>query len=394
MKGPRKRAPFNKLSFTQRGTCCDILILTGSVGSGHISVAKAVSEALYRANDRKLRVEIVDIFSVLKSIVTRATKSFYLGSLKVSPKIWEFLFQESDDSEWPLAVLNTLSSPFMEERFLALLKEKEPKLLVSTYPIWDLLTKKVWKQYSHGKLPFVSIITDSMSVHPCWTQGDPDYFVVANEDTKVALCKLGVSEKRVKVFGYPVAHKFLKRASHGEFQQKWNLSPKRKTLLLILSAGVRWGKVKELAKTMRASKIKNLQLVIIAAESARWKEKLERMEWPWPTRITGWTNEIHTFIHGADIILTKAGGATVMECIASGKPMMIIEAIPGQEMGNAMLVQKYNVGVVLNRDFKDLDEGITYLLNNAALMKKNLEALYRPDAAEETAKFLEKLVRK
>ncbi|MBI2638826.1 hypothetical protein HYW83_04525 [Candidatus Peregrinibacteria bacterium] len=372
----------------------NILILTGSIGSGHLSVAHAITDALYRVNGKHIHVETVDLLTALANFVTFATKKIYLGSLKISPKIYELIFSQSDESEWPLKILNALSAPFMQKQFFGLLREKQPRVLVSTYPVWDILVKKAWKKYcaSAGKkLPFVSVITDCVSVHHSWTYGEPDYSLVANEDTAVTLKNLGVDQRRIKVFGYPISHDFEKHHSCLDFQQKLNLSPKRKTLLLILSTGVSWSRIKELAATIQKSQLKKLQLVIIACGSDRWEKKLKKIRWPWPTRITGWTNEMHAFIHGADIILTKAGGATVMECIASLKPMVIIDAIPGQEIGNAMLIQKYNLGAVLNRDLKNFDNVIEYILQHESLMQKNLAAQQKPNAAEEIAKFLLRL---
>jgi processive 1,2-diacylglycerol beta-glucosyltransferase len=371
---------------------CDVLILTGSIGSGHLSVSKAITEALYRQHGKKVHVEIVDLLTTLSNIVTQATKNIYLSSLKISPKIYELLFYHSGASEWPLTVLNALGAPFMQQKFLELLEAMKPRVLVSTYPVWDILVKKVWKKYSRGRLPFVSVITDSMSVHHSWTRGDANYFLVANEDTKVALQNYGIPEKRIKVFGYPISKRFSKHVDCEDWKQKFNLSPRKKTLLLILSAGIRWPKIKKLISVIAKSGLKKMQLVILAAGQPRWEKKLKRMKWPWPTRVTGWTNEMHTFIHGSDVVLTKAGGATVMECVASQKPMVIIDAIPGQEIGNAVLVQKYNLGVVLNRDLKDFDRAVEYIFEHEHLIKLNLASLQKPHAAEDIAKFLMELL--
>lgn len=371
---------------------CDILILTGSIGAGHISVSKAIVEAIYRQNGTRIRVEIVDLLTTLANIVTHAAKNIYLGALKISPKIYEALFEHSGASAWPLAALNALSAPFMQKKFLSLLQDMKPRLLISTIPTWDILVKKVWKKYSRGKFPFASVITDSMNVHHAWTRGDPDYFFVSNEDTKTALQNYGIPEKRIKVFGYPISKRFSKHVDCEDWKRKFNLSPRRKTLLLILSEGIRWPKIKKIILVVRKSRLKGMQLVIVAAGQPRWEKKLKRVKWPWPTRITGWTNEMHTFIHGSDMVLTKAGGATVMECIASQKPMVIIEAIPGQEIGNAVLVQKYNLGVVLNRDASDFDRAVEYILAHEALIQRNLSSLQKPHAAEDIAKFLTELL--
>lgn len=370
---------------------CNILVLTGSVGSGHISVARAVTEALHRINRRHFNVEIVDLITVLSNFATKAAKQIYLSSLKISPKIYELIFNQSNESKWPLKILNMLSAPFMQQQFYELLQSKKPTVLVSTYPLWNTLIREVWEKYSAEvgrKLPFVNVVTDSITFHNAWAIGNPDFFLVANEDTKTSFVKFGIPKEKIKVFGYPVSKRFFSHASCADFQRKMNLSPKRKTLLLILSTGIFWTKTRKIIKAIQASRLKNLQLIIISCGDKRLNKKLESMSWPWPTRITGWTKELHAFIQGSDIILTKAGGATVMECIAGQRPMAIIEAIPGQEIGNAMLVQKYNLGAVLDKDLSDFDNAIAYILDNEKMIKKNLLEQQKPDAADDIARFL------
>lgn len=373
---------------------CDILILTGSIGSGHVSVARAINEAIHRNFGKSSRVEIIDLMTALHSFVTEATKQIYLNFLQISPKIYELLFMRTCEHEWPVKLLNFISEPFMQKKFLELLKQTRPRVLVCTYPLWNLLIKKVWKTYSGGQLPFVNVITDSISVHNTWVMAEPDYFVVANEDTKISLENYGVSGKKIKVFGYPISKRFGSEKNPIDIKDQCGLSEKRKTLLLILSAGISWSKVESLISAIKQSKLKNLQLIIISCCKESWARKLNKIAWPWPTFIMGRTREIHSFIRSCDIILTKAGGATVMECIACKKPMGIIEVIPGHEIGNATLIQKYNLGVIFDENFRDFDESIKHILGKSALIKKNLERLQKPLAADHTAKFLAGLVKR
>ncbi|MBI4994715.1 hypothetical protein HZC21_03665 [Candidatus Peregrinibacteria bacterium] len=372
---------------------CDILILTGSVGSGHTSAARAICEAVYRINSGKKRICIVDFFSVFPALLTKATKKLYFSTLKLSPKIWGAVFDQSAEEKWSIKLLNSISAPLAMEKLLNLFNRLRPRVLVSTYPVWDILARKAWNKYCSGeKLPFISVITDSVTVHSSWISGNPDYFLVSNKDTKTALKNLGIRSKKIKTFGYPTSHLFQRHHDCATFLQNKGLSNKKKTLLLILTTGTKTLKIKRIANAIQKSKLKNLQLVIIACVDEKLKKYLEKIAWPWPTCIKGWTNEMHNFIHGADIILTKAGGATIMECIASGKPMIIIDMIPGQEIGNATMVQKYNLGAILDENEGNFDAAVQYIFTNEKLIKKNLSAQQKPHAAEDIAKFLINLI--
>lgn len=371
---------------------CDILILTGSVGSGHISAARAVCEAVYRLTAGKKRITIVDAFDFFPQLITKATKKLYFSALKFSPKIWGAVFNQTAEDIWSLKLLNSISAPLAMEKLLNLLKKTKPHVLVSTYPIWDMLARKAWDCYRDVEnFPFISIITDSLTVHSSWISGNPDFFIAANSDTKTALKNLGVNSNKIKTFGYPTSHLFHKHHDCAAFLQNKGLSTKKKTLLLIFTAGTKNSKIKHIASVISKSKLKNLQLVILACVDEKLKKYLEHLRWPWPHYLTGWTNQMHEFIHAADIVLTKAGGATIMECIASQKPMIIIDMIPGQEIGNATMVSKYNLGAILDENIGNFDEAVQYILNNEKLILKNLTVQQKPHAAEDAARFLLKL---
>lgn len=390
---------------------CDILILTGSIGAGHCSAAHAIERALARIHHGTIRTETIDFMTSLESFAVNATKKVYLNSLKISPKIWEVVFAGSTKWEWPVKFLNMMTAPFMINRLRELIVSRSPKAIVSTFPLWDIALKKIWDEYAANELlrtsgeahptkratknslrrPFISVITDSISVHAAWTMGHPDYFIVPNDDTRIALQNYNIPRKHIKVFGYPVGEHFYAEQASAEraaFLERQELDPKKLTLLLILPVGLRVAKVRAMARALARVHRQNIQLLIIAYGSPEWCTYLSNSTWPFPTVVTGWTNEMHNYIHAADIVLTKAGGATVMECIAAGKPMIIIDALPGQEMGNATLVQKYNIGHVLDKNCRGLEGAIEYIEDNRALMERNLRRLQRPQATEKIAEFL------
>lgn len=379
---------------------CNILILTCSIGGGHLSASRAIREAILRKYGKNIRVEIVDFLKTLKSLATVAAKTIYMGSLKLSPKIYGLLFDQTSEWQWPVKLLNILSAPFLQERFQKLIEMKKPDILVSTYPLWHILIGKIWERYAQNHAPFVCVITDSISVHPSWTLGNPDYFLVANSDTAHSLKNLGIPQQKIKAFGYPVAHRFFvdhadadASAYHKKnFLEGLCLSNRKKTLLLLLTEGTPWIKANALIRTIQKSSLKNLQLIIICGVE-RLKKRLQRLKWPWPVYIAGFTRNLQDFLHAADIVLTKAGGATVMECVSSKKPMVIFDAIPGHEIGNALFVKKHELGFVLGDDLKDLDEAVSRILKNESAIKKRLASQRKPCATEDIARFLIKLIK-
>ncbi len=71
----------------------------------------------------------------------------------------------------------------------------------------------------------------------------------------------------------------------------------------------------------------------------------------------------------SDLVITKPGGLTTTESLASGLPIIVINPIPGQEEENAEFLEKNNVGIWIKKDsnIKDILNG---LLNNSEKLNK------------------------
>ena len=49
----------------------------------------------------------------------------------------------------------------------------------------------------------------------------------------------------------------------------------------------------------------------------------------------GFTTTVERVMATADLVVTKPGGLSVSECLATGRPMLLVSPIPGQEERNA-----------------------------------------------------------
>ena len=71
----------------------------------------------------------------------------------------------------------------------------------------------------------------------------------------------------------------------------------------------------------------------------------------------------------SDLVVTKPGGLTVTESLASGLPLVIINPIPGQELENAEFLENSGVGIWIKKE-DNVDEEIKNLLSNESAMFK------------------------
>jgi processive 1,2-diacylglycerol beta-glucosyltransferase len=95
---------------------------------------------------------------------------------------------------------------------------------------------------------------------------------------------------------------------------------------------------------------------------------------------------MHALMAAADVVVTKPGGLTVSECLALGKPMLLVAPIPGQEEHNAAFLVEEGAAW-LAYDGIGLEHKLARLMargsETLARMAQRSRALGRPDAARQ-----------
>jgi len=365
-----------------------VLILYSQIGQGHISAAKAVYEAIRHLYGYDIDVETIDFMDFMSSGLTRVTQKTYDGSTKFAPVLVK-LFFESTDKRWPIKLLNQLNYPFALNKLKKFFDEKKPDVIVSTFPLWDCMTAEIWKKnYKNAK--FISIITDSITIHNGWVIADSDYHIVANEDTARSLRELDVNEKKIKILGFPVRIDFLQSFDRKQFLSNHGLNPDLFTVLFLPAAQNPRRNIKIIKELTR--QVQDFNLIVITGRDPKIRPKMEKLTAGKNIKIIGWTDSMPLFIKAADVVVTKAGGATVMECIAAERPMVITSMIPGQEQGNAELIRRYDLGIIAPSANMGISESIDYVRKNYGTFIKNLKKVSNPQAALKIAEFIHELL--
>lgn len=361
-----------------------VLILYSQIGQGHISAAKALQEGITHLYGCDLEVETVDFMEFISSALTKVTQKTYDGSTKFLPVLLK-LFYEGTDKRWPITFLNKVNYPFAITKLKKFFDEKKPDIIVSTFPLWDYMTAEIWKKH-HKDAKFISIITDSISIHNGWVVADTDYHIVANEDTAISLKKLGVKDEKIKILGFPVRLDFMGDFDKRAFLEQNGLNPDLFTVLFLPAAQNPRKNIKIMKELVHQQKDNNL--IVITGRDPKIKPKMEKLAASDNVKVIGWTDEMPKFVRAADVVVTKAGGATVMECVAAKKPMVITFVIPGQEQGNAELIKRYGLGIIAPSADMGIAESVDYVRTNYDMFARKLEQNANPRAAVNIAEFI------
>src|SRR6185369_8395292 len=138
--------------------------------------------------------------------------------------------------------------------------------------------------------------------------------------------------------------------------------------------------------------IPNLELTITTGRNTALKARLTHRLHKFSNRvqILGWTNEMPELMMSHHLVIGKAGGATVQETIAASCPMIVNQVIPGQEEGNARLIEMLGGGVV-SKNMKEVPELVERAFADGARQwlkwRANLQKASRPDSAARIAEL-------
>jgi len=120
----------------------------------------------------------------------------------------------------------------------------------------------------------------------------------------------------------------------------------------------------------------------VAGRNEKLRQRVACCDYRHPTRVLGFATNMHELMAAADLVLTKPGGLTTAEALAMGKPLCVLNPIPGQETANSDFLLERGAALKVNR-VQDIPFRIEELLGSPKLraMARAARALGRPDAA-------------
>jgi len=379
-----------------------VLIATVTAGGGHIAAAAALEEAWrsLRPDDTVERLDLIKFFSPLHK---KIHADGYLQLVERAPELWGMFFGKTDNPK-VVRRLNKLRRAFpgnSRKKFARHLKQFKPDVVLCThfspYETLALLksseggvprrpnlmekmgTRRVRPSESHK--PFVASIVTDFEAHALWMDSCVDLYCVAAEETKARLIARGVTQSGIMVTGIPVAQKFLSSPDPLTVRKNYGLRDDQ-PVLLVLGGGFGMGPVAEILAEL--DKVPGrFQTLVVTGRNEELRRKLAAQTRQHPTHVLGFSTNMHELMAVADLILTKPGGLTSSEALAMGKPLFILNPIPGQEAANSDFLLERGAAAKVNR-VEDLPFRIEQLLGSKKLaaMARAAKSLGRPKSAE------------
>ena len=369
-----------------------IIIFYASYGGGHLNAAKSINEYILE-NYKNVDIELIDCMKYINKTIEKVTTSAYNEMAKKAPWAWGKIY--ADSQKGPLAHLSSRSNKIMAIKLLKLLREKNADLIISTHPFGSQMCSYLKRK---GKInsKIATIMTD-FAPHDQWLVGSDftDYFFVAHDKMKQYLINKNIPEEKIFSTGIPISTRFTKKYDKEKLLKEFNLQPGKQTILFFGGGEYGLGKSKtfNIFENLIQSN-ENMQVIASSGKNPEMKKEfeniIEKHNKSNCVKLLSYTNKVPELMSISDLVVTKPGGLTTSESLASCLPMIIINPIPGQEKENAEFLENHGIAVWIKNSNESKMIFELLLSNKEKLedMKKNTSILAKPFSTAEICKIL------
>ena len=337
-----------------------ILIVSASTGGGHVRAAKAL-ELCLRERYPHIKVTNIDMMEYVSWLFKELYVEGYTDMMLHQRWLFGVLYKLMDKP--PRTFLMRRFRLWFQKinmgRARKAYRQFNPDHIICTH---FTAAEMFDNARSNGeKIPPVSVVVTDFDVHWIWVHKMLDEYFVADPEAAARLASREIASEKIHVAGIPVCPAFARNYSATDSRIALGLQPD-KTTILLLAGGFCISKIDVMARKILMHDIQ-LQLIAVAGNNEPLHDLFESVVREFPGRliVIGFTNEIENCMAASDLVITKPGGLTISECLALGKPMIMIDPIPGQEVHNAAYVMEKDAGVMAYDDV-----GVLYHLDEIA----------------------------
>ncbi len=339
------------------------LILFLETGGGHkaaANVLKSLIEERYPGSEAKLVNGLKKQYHLANFVVV----DFYHISMNFFSALYSFVYRIGNN--YPFVriahlLLQRYTIPYLRKVF----DKEQPTDIINLHfglesPVRYLLRK-------HPSVRATTIVLDPFSAHSSWFYDKKaNYFVFSERVHEYAVKQCKIPEENIKVVPFILNQKYLVHLEDNEtkaLKQKYGVSPEKKVVLLA-GGGEGLPVLMDIVKEFSARKV-DFTIIAVCGRNITAKAYLDVYSKisPIDLRVFGFVNFMDELVKICDCAVIKAGPASLMEVLASKKPVVICDFIYGQELGNVQFAVDNGFGKFCRKP-SDICDAVDAFIND------------------------------
>lgn len=367
-----------------------ILVLSASVGAGHVRAAEAVEAALDRTG-APVTTTNYDALAFMAPAFRKVYRDGYFDLVRRAPRILGWLY-DATDKPFHKDVVRLKLEQAGATRLLRKIREYDPDVAICTHFLPAALLDRE-RRKNRCRARIVTVVTD-FEVHGMWLNAPSDHYFVATAEARAHLEAMRIPPSAITVSGIPTHPVFAEKKDRLEMRRKhgWH---EELPAVLVSAGGFGAGNAGRMVEALMAASVP-AQIIAVCGKSAVLKASIEKIvssrrgsTLP-VVKAVGFTAQMDEFMAAADLMIGKPGGLTTSESLIKGLGWVVVNPIPGQEEKNAIYLLEQGAGVWCDNLYTLAFKVRSVLEEPGRLeaMQRNALRLARPDAGDVIARFV------
>lgn len=348
--------------------------------SGHSVVAKAISQFIPKDVVNSYFLSLSDIFPNTARIVVKG----YLEIIQKTPTLWSYIY----DNPFIFFLHKNLGLKppkayvYKLEKYIT---KNSIDFIVSTHAFSSIIADKNIMKHQIKK--HIGIITD-IYANSFWPQYLDRYFVPHYETYKSLLLN-GIDPSKIDIVGMPLRKEFYLPYNIAQLKRRLKLQDR---FTFLITGGTKG--LGDIFAIIEALKMINrrFNVVVLCGSNRSLLRKLKEMRYIGQLRILpfGYLANTAVFYAASDCVVGKPGGVTIFEVAAFGRPLIVWNALPGQEEKNRDFLKKHSYAMS-PKDERELKTALEAIVNNKELYQrysKSILSLHKREAPFKISRYI------
>jgi len=329
-----------------------ILIISSDTGGGHRSAAAAIVAGIQNlVESDSYAIRTVRAIEEAHHITAKLVV-IYNWVLRNKQHWMKYLY-------WAINRFRPDAHPFFYKRTVkyvaGLFQRWCPHIVVSVHPLTQHMFARVLKELGLAdRIPLVTVVTDPYyGFWKGWACDDVSLYLVASEEARRQLIDYGIAPERIKISGMPVHPKFSFPGDQAAQLARTALGLDADKFTVFVNAG--WeggGNIPHIFRELVRGQL-DVQAIFLAGRNEALKHEAEMVaaDAKFPIKVIGYSDEVEQLMRAANVMISKLGGLSTFEALASGVPIIADgTTVPmPQEAGTVNLIVKGGAAVLLKR---------------------------------------------
>lgn len=335
------------------------LLLTGNLGLGHHVVTGVVADSFSRMG---WTTEILDCMALLGGVRSRLGDAVFRRLIGL-PTLYDGLHFSHLR---PGSRLARLMDQLATERLVPLLADRfadgQFDVVMATFATGASAIAKLARSPGGEPRPATVVLCTDVTPHSLWVHPGVDLFLVTSQSAAAAV-RRHAPRASVRVIAAPVRTAFFDAPSREDARARLGIEAAERCVVLM---GGGWG-LGPLAQSARLLADAGVVVLAVAGHNHDLARELGEQARRQPRiRPFGYTDEIPTLMAASDLVLTTPGATTCSEARVVGRPLMLLDVLPGHGRDTVQHELELGMAEVCDPDPPRLAAGVMAMLERTS----------------------------